>query len=420
MHVRPVLLIVGLMLLLVARTAAQLWLNALNMREARRWTREPPPWLAGAIEEGRRRRSIDYTLAKARFAAFDIVWDAVLLALVAFSGVIPWSWASLSRATGQGVWASALFVLAVSVGLSVPHLPVDAWVQFRLEARFGFNRTTPRLWVIDRLKGLVLSLAIGCPLLAAVFALVRWAGALWWLPGFALVTSFQFVMLLLFPRVILPWFNKLEPLPDGALRERLLALAERSGFRISAISVMDGSKRSTHSNAFFTGMGRFRRIVLYDTLVEEMSEAQLEAVLAHEIGHSKKGHVARSLAVSVAMTFLGFGVLAFLLSCSWLYEAFGIPQGQMAPAFVLVGLVSGVVTFWLTPVFHAMSRKHEYEADQFARQAVGSPDPLVEALTKLSESNLSNLTPHPWYSRFYYSHPTWAERRAALLSPSEG
>jgi STE24 endopeptidase len=408
--------VIALLALLLARTAAQLWLNGLNMREVRRWQARPPPWLEGAVEETARRKSVDYTLAKARLAALDIALDAGLLLVLAFSGVLPWLSQRMAAWLGTGVFASALFVVVVGIVASIPQLPLAAWAQFRLEERFGFNRTTPRLWAVDRLKGFVLGLALGYPLLCAILALIRYAGAFWWIWGVAVVVGFQLVMLLVLPRWILPLFNKLEPLPEGTLKDRLVALADRCGFRVAAIQVMDGSKRSTHSNAFFTGLGRFRKIVLFDTLIASMDEAQLEAVLAHEIGHSKKGHVIRGLLLSAAATLVGFAVLGALLQGPWLYEAFGIPSGHVAAVLVLVGLLSGLVTFWLSPVANAISRKHEYEADRYAREAVGTPGPLLEALTRLSESNLSNLTPHRLYSTFYYSHPTWVERRAALLS----
>ncbi|MBI5534042.1 MAG: M48 family metallopeptidase [Deltaproteobacteria bacterium] len=410
------MLILGsLVALILARVAAQLWLNALNVNEASRWASEAPSWLAGAIEEDRRRKSVDYTLARAKVSAFDIVYDAAILSVVVFSGLLPRLYSAITGTLGTSVWVSAAYVVVVGIVLSIPGLPLDAWVQFRLEERFGFNRTTVRLWIVDRIKGLVLGIVIGYPLLCVVLGLIQWTGRMWWLWGFVVMVAFQLVMLVLFPKVILPMFNKLEPLPDGSLKQRLIALAGRCGFQVSAIQVMDGSKRSTHSNAFFTGLGRFRRIVLFDTLIASMTEEQIEAVLAHEIGHSKKGHVIKGLILSILVTLVGFGVLGLLVERPWLYDAFGFAPGQVAPLLVLIGLTSGLATFWLTPLGNAISRKHEYEADAYARQAVGTPTPLVEALTRLAESNLSNLTPHPWYSGFYYSHPTWVERRAALL-----
>jgi STE24 endopeptidase len=260
----------------------------------------------------------------------------------------------------------------------------------------------------------VLTLGIGFPILWCLLGLVRWAGGTWWLWGFALLFGFQLAMLVLYPKLILPWFNKLTPLADGDLRAQLLALADRSGFRAQTIQVMDGSKRSAHSNAFFTGFGRFRRIVLYDTLVAQLTPAELAAVLAHEIGHYKRGHVPKMLAVAAGLQLGGFAIVAWLARSDWFNAAFGFPAGDLAPTFLMFGLLGGLVTFWFSPLLNLVSRKHEYEADAFARQAVGDAAPVVNALRKLAQKNLSNLTPHPLYSGFYYSHPTVVERERAL------
>jgi len=214
--------------------------------------------------------------------------------------------------------------------------------------------------------------------------------------------------------VILPLFNRLDPLPEGALRSRLLALADRTGFRAAAIEVIDGSKRSAHSNAFFTGFGRFRRIVLYDTLVAQLESAQLEAVLAHEIGHYRCGHIPKQLALSAVLLAASFAVIAGLARAPWFNPAFGYPPGSLASSFLLFGLLSGPVTYWFAPLGKVLSRRYEFEADAFARRVVGEAAPLVGALRRLSEKNLSNLTPHPWFSAFYYSHPTLFEREQAL------
>jgi STE24 endopeptidase len=200
------------------------------------------------------------------------------------------------------------------------------------------------------------------------------------------------------------------------LRTRLLALGDRTGFHAKTIQVMDGSKRSAHSNAFFTGFGRFRRIVLFDTLISQLTPEELEAVLAHEIGHYRRGHIPKMLAISAVMMLAGFATIAWLAASPWFNLAFGFPPGELAPAFLLFGLLSGLVTFWFSPLTNLLSRKHEYEADAFARNAVGGPSPMTGALRKLAQKNLSNLTPHPWFSAFFYSHPTLVERERALLS----
>ena len=223
-------------------------------------------------------------------------------------------------------------------------------------------------------------------------------------------------MLIMYPKVILPLFNKLTPLPEGELRDRLMALGDRTGFKARTIEVIDGSKRSGHSNAYFTGFGRFRRIVLFDTLIAQLTPEELEAVLAHEIGHYRRGHIPKMIALSAIMMFAGFAVVAWLARSTWFNTSFGFPPGEIAPSFLLFALLSGIVTVWFSPLGNLLSRKYEYEADAFARNAMGGPGAMIAALRKLASKNLSNLTPHRWYSRFYYSHPTLVEREAALVS----
>jgi len=230
--------------------------------------------------------------------------------------------------------------------------------------------------------------------------------------------AFQLVMLVLAPVIIMPLFNKFTPLPEGPLRDRLLALGRRTGFHAQSIQVMDGSKRSRHSNAFFTGFGRFRKIVLFDTLIQQLTPAELEAVLAHEIGHYKKRHIPKMLAWSAATTLVAFWAIARLAQQAWFYRSFGFEPGSIAPALLLFGLLAGVVTFWFSPLAHWWSRRYEYQADAYAARTMNEPRSLIGALRKLNEKNLSNLTPHPFYSGFYYSHPTLLEREQALLATS--
>ena len=402
-------------LLLAARLGMQLWLSALNRAEVRRHAGARPAAMAELMDEETYAKAVAYTLAKNRLGVVELIFDSGLLAAVVFSGVLPWiyHWFAAHGAAGTA-WMGALFLFAVGGLMSVPGLPLEWWAQFRLEERFGFNKSTLKLWITDHLKGLALGLVIGFPLLWALLGLVRRVGDGWWLWGFGLLFTFQLLMMVLYPKLIMPLFNKLTPLPEGELRTRLLELADRTGFRASTIQVMDGSKRSGHSNAFFTGFGRFRRIVLFDTLIAQLTTGELEAVLAHEIGHYKKGHVPRMIAVTALLQFAGFAVLAWLARSPWFDAAFGFPAGDLAPVFLLFGLLGGLGTFWLTPAMNFFSRKHEYEADAFARAAVGGPAPMIAALRKLAQKNLTNLTPHPWFSGFYYSHPTILEREHAL------
>lgn len=407
---------VVVVILLGLRLVAQLVLEALNRGETRRHAGSPPAAFAGIMDGPTFGRAGEYTLAKSRFTAFQESYDLVVLLLLLFSGLLPVLWARFDALAPGAAWSGALFLAVTGILLGLPDLPLDWWAQFRLEQRFGFNQSTPGLWVLDKVKSTALGLVIGFPLAWALLAVVRRAGPHWWIWGFALVFSFQLLMLILYPKLILPLFNKLTPLPEGDLRRRLLELAQRTGFRASTIEIMDGSKRSGHSNAFFTGFGRFRRIVLFDTLVAQLGQEELEAVLAHEIGHYKRGHIPKFLAIGAAVQLGGFAVIAWLVNAPWFAAAFGFPAGALAPTFLLFMLLSGVVTFWFGPIGNWLSRKHEYEADAFARDAMGSPGPIIGALRKLAQKNLSNLTPHSWYSAFYYSHPTIIERERAVTA----
>jgi STE24 endopeptidase len=404
------------LLLLLAKTGAEVLLDLLNRAEVKRNLGRVPAGLVGVMDEATYAKATEYTLAKNRFSVVENLFGAAVLAVIILSGLLPWLYELFVRTLGVAVWVDALYVIAALLLVSLPGLPLEWWAQFRLEERFGFNKSTVKLWVSDKVKGLVIGLIIGFPLIYLILDLVTWVGDAWWIWGFFLFFAFQLLMMVIYPMWIMPLFNKFTPLPEGELRERLMDLANRTGFQASTIQVMDGSRRSSHSNAFFTGFGRFRRIVLFDTLIEQLRRPELEAVLAHEIGHYKKGHIPRMLVLSAVMVFLAFWAIAYLARSEWFYAGFGFAAegATVAPAFLLFALLSGLVTFWLTPVFNLLSRKHEYEADDFARKAMGEPGPLVGALQKLSEKNLSNLTPHPLYSGFYYSHPTFLERRDAL------
>lgn len=404
------------LLLLLAKIVGELTLDWLNRGNVQRFAGARPEGLEEVVDEETYRKSVDYTLARNRFGMVNTVYDAVILVAILVFGLLPWLYALFGAWLGHGVWADGLFLFAALTLISLPGLPLDWWAQFRLEERFGFNRSTQKLWIADRIKGLLVGFAIGYPLIVLLLAVVGWTGSWWWLWGFILFFLFQLLMIVIYPMWIMPLFNKFTPLPEGDLRRRLMDLADRTGFQASTIQVMDGSKRSGHSNAFFTGFGRFRRIVLFDTLVEQLPEPELEAVLAHEIGHYKLKHIPRVLVLSAVMLFVAFGAIAWLAESAWFYTGFGFPQdpATIAPAFLLFMLLSGVVTFWFSPLFNVLSRKHEYEADAFARDAVRSVEPMVGALRKLSEKNLSNLTPHPLYSGFHYSHPTLLERESAL------
>src|SRR5437660_12608455 len=404
------------LVLILARAIAELWLSRLNQHHVLAHANELPPAFRGIIDKATYRRSVDYTLAKSHFADITGVFDVVVLIAVLFSGVLPWAFGRFTATFGTSIWAMASFLFFIGIGLSILALPFAWYAQFKLEERFGFNTTTMKTWVLDRVKGFLLAVLLGYPLLALVLKLIEWTGASWWLWAAAVVIAFQLLLLLIAPAIIMPLFNKFTPLSEGALRQRLFALAQRTGFPTRSIDLIDGSKRSRHSNAFFTGFGRFRKIVLFDTLIAQLSEPELESVLAHEIGHYKKRHVVKLLGVSIAGEFVAFAAIAWLARQQWFYGAFGFEyEGgflavNVVPAMLLFALLVGTITFWLSPLLHIWSRRFEYEADAFAHVTTGEAQPLIQALRKLSEKNLTNLTPHPIYSAFYYFHPTLLER----------
>jgi len=406
----------GSLALLGLRWAAEAILGWLNRRAVLRAMAAPRPAAVSAVmDEATFRRSAEYTLARSRFGVFSDTWEVGVLAIALYSGIGPRIFIWTERWGRPGTsWTDALFVVLFLSLMGAASVPLGAWEQFRIESTFGFNRMGAGLWIADRAKGTALSWALGFPLAWAVFALMGAVGRGWWIWGWMLMMAVQCVLLLAYPRWILPLFNRLSPLPEGALKARLLALAERTAFRAAAIQLMDGSRRSSHSNAFFTGFGRFRRIVLYDTLVERLEPEELEAVLAHEIGHYQLGHVPKALAMSTIVWAVCFAGVAYLISAPWFAASFGYPAGAVAPAAFLAMLLAGPVGFWISPLANLLSRRNEYAADAFARRTIGTPAPMVASLRKLARDNLSNLTPHPWFSAFHYSHPTLVERERAL------
>jgi len=417
----PEIFNLAVMALILVRWFAELWLSRLNRRHVLARANEIPPAFREIIDEPTYKKSVEYTLAKNKFSEAEDGYNMAVLIIFLFSGVLPRAFHLFSNGLGQSAWAMAAYLFTVGFALSLPGLPFDWHAQFRLEEKFGFNTTTPKIWWLDRVKGLLLAVVLGYPLLVLILKMVEWTGGWWWLWAWAALLAFQFLMLVLAPVLILPLFNKFTPLPEGSLRARLLALAERTRFRTQSIQLMDGSKRSQHSNAFFTGFGRFRKIVLFDTLVQQLTEPELEAVLAHEIGHHQKKHIPKMLAFSAVSSLAGFYLISVLARQEWFYRAFdfqpsalSLQPSAITPALLLFGLLAGTVTFWFSPLIHWWSRRYEYQADAFAARVMNQTQSLIGALRKLNEKNLSNLTPHPLYSGFYYSHPTLLEREQAL------
>lgn len=402
--------------LIIARWVIEMTLARLNERHVVAHANAVPEPFRAHMPQETYARAVHYTLARSRFGQAETTFDSLVLSALLLLGALPWAYRFVLDSIGDSAWSQAAAIFLILVGLSCLSLPFAWAAQFRLEARFGFNTSTLKTWWTDRLKALLLAILLGYPLLVLIIKTVDWAGTSWWLWAWGALNMFQIGAVLLAPILILPLFNRFTPLPDGPLRQRLRSLSERTEFPNRNILIMDGSRRSSHSNAFFTGFGRFRRVVLFDTLIQQLDEVELEAVLAHEIGHYKLGHVPRRLLVSALGALALFWILGRLAGESGFTAAFGFASSGIGPLLLLALVFGGLFSFWLGPLLNGWSRRHEYQADHFAASAVGQRQPLIGALRKLSRDNLSNLTPHPLYSRVYYSHPSLLEREQALHS----
>lgn len=395
---------------LLAEHALSVVADVLNLRHLRP---ELPPEFAGTYDAEAYRRSQEYTRARTRFALVPGTFDLALL--LAFWGLGGFGWLDGAvRDLGLGELASGLvFIGALVLGRTIVHLPFRIWSTFVLEERFGFNRTTPRTFALDLAKGLLLTLVLGAPLLLAVLWLLGSAGSWAWLACWGFTSSFVVLVQLVAPTWILPLFNKFQPLPEGTLRSSLLGYAERVGFPLSDVYVVDGSRRSSKANAFFTGFGRNKRVALFDTLIERHSEDELVAVVAHEIGHFKRRHVLKGLALAIAHLGVLFGLLQVFLSHAGLFEAFGT-QPSVHAGLVFFALLYTPIELLLSVALNFVSRRNEFEADAFSAATTRAPETLVQALSRLSRDSLSNLTPHPFFVWLHHSHPPVLERIRAL------
>ncbi len=397
----------------VLQRAVEWGLLLLAARHVARCGAEVPPPLAARIDAETARRSRDYALARSRLALASGVADAALVLAVLLSGVLPWLDARLLGFGLDGPHRFVVFLATLGAASAVAGLPFSLYGTFVLEARFGFNRTAPRLWLLDRLKGIVLAAALGIPLLYGAWFLAARTGGAWWLWLFGFLGAVQLALAWLWPSLIAPWFNRFAPLPEGELRARLEGLARAAGFRTRGLFVMDASRRSRHSNAWFAGVLR-PRIVLFDTLVERTPVDEALAVLAHEIGHFRMRHVLRGLALGLAGQLLGLWVLSRLVRWPPLFPAFGFAGSSLHAALALVALGGGSFTFFLSPLGAWLSRRRETQADAYAVRLTGAPRALQAALVRLGEVNLATLHSHPWYAAWHYRHPPLLERLAAI------
>ncbi|MVW78964.1 M48 family metalloprotease [Bordetella sp. 02P26C-1] len=398
---------------LVADLCVRQWLAARQIRHVARHRDQVPPEFSPRIGLHSHQRAADYTAARVRLGMVERVYDAAILVALTLMGGLQAIDMAIAQITSHDLLRQLLLLGSVALLLGVLGLPFTLWRQFRLEARFGFNRMTPGLFVSDLIKGLVVALILGTPLAAAILWLMASAGSLWWLWAWGLWTAFNLLLLFIYPTFIAPLFNKFTPLTDAALADRIRQLAQRCGFALNGLFVMDGSRRSAHGNAYFTGFGKSRRIVFFDTLLSRLNADEIEAVLAHELGHFAKRHIVKRIVLSFIAALVFFAALGWLAQQPWFYEGLGVVprlDGRNdAMALLLFFLVIPVFTFMLTPVASWYSRRDEFEADRYAASQ-SSPQQLVAALVKLYDDNAATLTPDPVHSAFYDSHPPAAVR----------
>ncbi len=404
------------------RSVAQVLLDRLNIAHLRRSGGIIPEGFQGTIDQGKLKKISAYTADTARFGILTTLTDQALLLFLLLSGVLPWI-QELANQWGLGVVPGGLFFFAL---LSLPgfflDIPFSLYGNFVIEARHGFNTKTLKVWFTDLLKGLLLSALLGVPLLALLLFLIQSGGSLWWLWAWALVGLFELLILWLYPVLLAPLFNKFEPLANQDLVRKIAELLGKAGLKAKGVFQMDASRRSRHTNAYFTGLGKSKRIVLYDTLLTAHTEDEILAVLAHEAGHWKKWHVPKQVAILEALSLLGFYGVAKILEVSLIYQTFGFSKPIAYVGLFLITTLFSPLLYFTEPLGAAFSRRFEREADDYALLLTQNPEPMVRALKRLASDNLSNLTPHPLYAWFYYSHPPLQERirRLQEIRPGPG
>ena len=412
--------------LLVLGLLTKFYLATRQIRHVAKHRNQVPAAFASTITLAAHQKAADYTIAKARLGMLEMAFaSALLLAWTLLGGIDLLNRAIVnSGLTAYGSLVPQLVLLAAFGLISgLLDLPFTLYKTFRLEERFGFNKMTFKLWLADLVKSTLVGIVVGLPIVALILWLMGSAGSLWWLWTWVVWMGFNLLVLVLFPTVIAPLFNKFKPLDDEALKARVTALMQRCGFAAKGLFVMDGSRRSAHANAYFTGFGASKRVVFYDTLLQQLNPAEVDAVLAHELGHFKHKHIIKRIAVMFAMSLAGFALLGWLSSQVWFYTGLGVRPNLLdannALALLLFLLVVPLLSFFVSPLMAQLSRQQEFEADAYAVAQTNGRD-LQSALLKLYKDNASTLTPDPVFVKFYYSHPPASERlgRMAPMNPS--
>lgn len=394
-------------------TLIQLWLASRHMKYVASHRGNVPDAFANRIDIAAHQKAADYTLAKTSLERIEIVLGATILLAWTLGGGLQWLdslWADSGLST---LWIGTAFLLSLFGLLSLIDIPMSIYRTFILEERFGFNRTTGKTFVTDQLKQFALLIVLGAPLIAAVLWLMDNMGTYWWVWVWAVWTGFGLLMMWAYPAFIAPLFNKFNPLEEGSLKQRIQDLMTRCGFTSNGIFIIDGSRRSGHGNAYFTGLGQNKRIVFFDTLIESLSTDEIEAVLAHELGHFKRKHIIKRIISMAIFSLAGLAMLGWLITQDWFYNGLGVTTPSLHAALALFLIALPVFTFLLHPISSWFSRKHEFEADAYAAE-VSSAESLTQALVKLYEENANTLTPDPLYSAFHDSHPPAAVRIAHL------
>jgi STE24 endopeptidase len=389
-------------------------LTLLNNSEMRRNAGAVPEYFKDKIDEKRYAKAIAYNLEKSRFGFFTKGYDLVITFVIILSGFLGGLDVWVGRWAGEGILRSVAYCGMIGLVLTLLRIPLSLYSHFVLEEKYGFNKMTLGTFLLDLLKGVLLGAALGGPILTAIFWLYQKAGVYWWLYAFAAVYGFEFLMAAVYPTFLAPIFNKFTPLPDGTLKEAITSLAQKIKFKMSGIFTIDGSRRSAHSNAYFAGMGRLRRIVLFDTLQKQLTEREIIAVLGHEMGHNKLKHIQKMLVMGFLTSLAGFWILSLLIGWEPLYAAFRAGPPAPHKALVIISLFGSHFTFFLKAITNALSRRYEYASDAFSVKVVGDAEAMASSLVALSRENLSNLTPHPLYSFYHYTHPTTLERVRAI------
>ncbi len=401
---------------LVLVFAAQRTADLLNLTRLRG---EAPEEFKDVFDGEKYAKALDYARARLKFSMVTSSFDLVVTLVFWFAGGFP-AWDRLTRSFGRGEIATGLiYIGGLFYAQDLISLPFDLYSTFVLEQRFGFNRTSPSTFVLDKMKGWALTAVLGGALLAAVLAFFGWAGGTAWLWAWGATAFFGLLLQFIAPTWILPLFNKFTPLPDGELRTAIFDLARRVEYPLTNIFVMDGSKRSSKTNAFFTGFGKNKRIALFDTLVQQHTVPELTGVMAHEIGHYKEKHVLLGACLSILQQGLMFFLLSLFVREPGLFQAFGLSVPSVPAGLVLFGMLYAPLSFFLGIGLHALSRRHEFQADRYALRVMKDPGPMVAALKKLSAANLSQLTPHPFYVALHYTHPPLPARISALRNAAQ-